>query len=221
MTNPTPEEVDHYLEEALLEPDDMLETIARRAQKAGLPEHQVSRLQGEFLTIITRAIKAERVLEIGTLAGYSTICLARGLDKEGVVVTLECDPLAIEVAQKAFKEIRFWRNVQLFKGQAIETLNSMIEEGYAPFDLIFIDADKPSNPAYLEAALKLSRPGTLIIGDNVVREGAVADGASQDPKVQGVRTFLDAMRNNPNLLVTALQTVGSKGHDGFSMALVI
>jgi predicted O-methyltransferase YrrM len=221
MTMPSPQDVDAYFEATLLEPDEILETILRRMKKAGLPAHNVSPLQGEFLTILTRAMKAERVLEIGTLAGYSTICLARGLDKDGVIVTIECDPTAIEAAKKQFKQCRYWRNIQLFEGDASVKLQGMIDFGYAPFDLIFIDADKPSNPAYLEYALKLSKPGTLIIGDNVVRDGAVADATSTDPKVIGVRTFLDAMRQNPNLLVTAIQTVGSKGHDGFSMALVI
>lgn len=218
---PTPQDVDAYFEATLLEADEVLETIVRRAKKAGLPDHHVSPLQGQFLTIITRAIKAQRILEIGTLAGYSTLCLARGLDKDGVIVTLENDPKAIAAAEKEFKQHRPWRNIQLHKGDAISSLNSMVEFGYAPFDLIFIDADKPSNPAYLAAALKLSRPGTVIIGDNVVRDGAVADATSSDPKVQGVQTFLQAMRDNPNLIVTAMQTVGSKGHDGFSMALVV
>ena len=218
---PSPQDIDAYFEATLLEPDETLQTIMRRAKKAGLPDRHVSPLQGEFLTILTRAMKAERVLEIGTLAGYSTICLARGLDKDDVIITLENDPKAIAAAEKEFKQHRYWRNIQLFKGDAISSLNNMIDYGYAPFDLIFIDADKPSNPAYLEAALKLSKPGTLIIGDNVVRDGAVANGNSTDPKVIGVRTFLEAMRQNPNLLVTAMQTVGSKGHDGFSMALVI
>jgi predicted O-methyltransferase YrrM len=221
MTQPSPQDVDAYFEATLLEPDEVLETIVRRAKKAGLPDHHVSPLQGAFLTILTRAVKAERVLEIGTLAGYSTICLARGLEKDGVIITLENDPQAIAAAEKEFKRHRYWRNIQLYKGEAINSLNNMIVHEYEPFDLIFIDADKPSNPAYLEAALKLSKPGTLIIGDNVVRDGAVADATSKDPKVQGVRTFLEAMRQNPNLLVTAMQTVGSKGHDGFSMALVV
>lgn len=221
MINHSPQDVDAYFEATLLGPDEVLDTIVRRAKKAGLPDHHVSPLQGQFLTILTRAIKAERVLEIGTLAGYSTICLARGLDKDGVIVTLENDLKAIAVAEKAFKVCRYWRNIQLFKKDALVCLNSMIADDFAPFDLIFIDADKPSNPAYLAAALKLSKPGTIIIGDNVVRDGRVADGASTDPKVQGVRTFLDAMGQNRNLIVTAMQTVGSKGHDGFSMALVV
>jgi predicted O-methyltransferase YrrM len=221
MIKHSPQGVDAYFEATLLGPDEVLDTIVRRAKKAGLPDHHVSPLQGQFLTILTRAIKAERILEIGTLAGYSTICLARGLDKDGVIVTLENDLKAIAVAEKAFKVYRYWRNIQLYKNDALVSLNSMIDDEYAPFDLIFIDADKPSNPAYLAAALKLSKPGTIIIGDNVVRDGAVADANSTDPKVQGVRTFLDAMGQNRNLIVTAMQTVGSKGHDGFSMALVV
>lgn len=221
MTKPTPEAVDTYLEATLLEPNETLETIARRAKKAGLPDHAVSPLQGQFLTILARAVKAMRVLEIGTLAGYSTMCFAFGMRKGGVILTLESDPKAIVVAKKAFKHLENWRNIQLIEGDAKQSLGNLILNGYAPFDIIFIDADKPSNPAYLNAALKLSKVGTLIIGDNVIREGAVADAVSIDPKVQGVRTFLDAQGKNRKLIATAMQTIGAKGYDGFSMAIVV
>jgi predicted O-methyltransferase YrrM len=221
MTNLSPEAVDAYFEQTLLGPDKTLDETRRRGIKAGLPDHAVSPLQGEFLTIITKAIGAKRVLEIGTLAGYSTICLARGIGRDGVIITLESDPKAIAVATKTFKTIRGDFFIRMIEGDAVKSLAAMIEDDVAPFDLIFIDADKPSNPVYLEYALKLSKKGTIIIGDNVVRDGAVADPNSPDPKVKGVRTFLDAMGQNQNLIVTAMQTVGSKGHDGFSMALVV
>lgn len=166
-------------------------------------------------------MKAKRVLEIGTLAGYSTMCFAQGLRKNGVIITIENDPKAIEVAEKAFKHQESWVNIQFLRGDAKEKLKDLVDFGCAPFDIIFIDADKPSNPAYLAAALKLSKAGTVIIGDNVIRDGFVADEHSTDPKVQGVRTFLDAQGKNRKLIATALQTVGSKGYDGFSMALVV
>jgi predicted O-methyltransferase YrrM len=221
MTRPTPQDIDAYFEATLLEPDRTLDETKNRGKKAGLPDHAVSPLQGRFLTIIAKAVKAKRVLEIGTMAGYSTVCFARGVGRDGVIITLENDPKAIAAATKTFKTIGGDFIIRMIEGDAVKSLYDMIKDEFAPFDLIFIDADKPNNPIYLEYALKLSRPGTLIIGDNVVREGAVADGNSTDPKVQGVRTFLEAMRQNPNLIVTAMQTVGTKGHDGFSMALVV
>ena len=221
MSGPTYQEVDAYFEATLLEPDQTLDETKNRMKKAGLPDHAVSPLQGEFLTIITKAIKAKRILEIGTMAGYSTVCFARGIGRDGVIITLENDPKAIAAATKTCKTIGGDFFIRMIQGDATDSLAEMIEDEFAPFDLIFIDADKPNNPIYLDYALKLSRPGTLIIGDNVVRDGAVVDANSTDPKVQGVRTFLEAMRQNPNLIVTAMQTVGSKGHDGFSMALVI
>ena len=221
MTMPSPEDVDAYFEATLLGPDKTLSETKNRMAKAGLPDHAVSPLQGEFLTIIARATKAKRILEIGTMAGYSTVCFARGVGRDGVIITLENDPKAIAAATKTFKTIRGDFFIRLIEGDATQSLADMISDDFAPFDIIFIDADKPNNPIYLEYALKLSKPGTLIIGDNVVRDGAVADASSTDPKVIGVRTFLQAMRDNPNLIVTAMQTVGSKGHDGFSMAFVI
>jgi predicted O-methyltransferase YrrM len=221
MSLPSPADVDSYFEATLLRPDPVLENALARSDAAGLPPHAVSPLQGQFLRILIKAMGAKRVLEIGTLGGYSTICMARALPEDGVLVSLEFDPLCVEVANRNVAEAGLASRVAILQGAATQSLNALIEASTSPFDLIFIDADKPNNPAYLEAALKLSRPGTLIIGDNVVREGAVADSHSPDPKVQGVRTFLDATGQNRSLIATALQTVGSKGHDGFSMALVV
>ena len=221
MTKIMHEDVDAYFEATLLEFDPALNAALENSDASGLPQHAVSPLQGQFLQILVRATKASRILEIGTLGGYSTICMARALPKGGKLVTLEFDAICAQVATANIAAAGLSGCVSVLQGAAINSLTSMIEGGEAPFDFIFIDADKPSNPAYLEAVLKLSKPGTLIIGDNVVRDGAVTDTDSTDPKVQGVRTFLEAMRQNPNLLVTAMQTVGSKGHDGFSMALVV
>jgi predicted O-methyltransferase YrrM len=221
MSDLTPRAVDAYLQTVLLHSDAALDLAHARGLAAGLPDHAVSPLQGQFLTILTRATKAKRVLEIGTMAGYSTICFAQGLDEDGVVITLEVDKRCVAVANQTFQDTGLCAHIQLMAGDAHTTLLDLIERGTPPFDIIFIDADKPSNPAYLDAALKLSKAGTLIIGDNVVREGAVADAASTDPKVTGVRTFLNATGQSQQLIATALQTVGCKGYDGFSVALVV
>jgi len=160
------------------------------------------------------------VLEIGTLGGYSTIWLARALPPGGRVITLEADPVCAEVARINIERAGLADRIEIRVGRAADSLPQLLAEGAGPFDFIFIDADKPSNPLYLEWALKLSRPGTAIIGDNVVRHGAVADPHSTDANVQGVRRFLELMAAEPRLSATALQTVGSKGWDGFSLAIV-
>lgn len=160
------------------------------------------------------------MLEIGTLGGYSTIWLARALPEGGKLVTLESDPECAEVARGNIERAGLAEVVEIRVGRALDTLPELAEEGYGPFDVVFIDADKPSNPDYLAWSLKLTRPGSLIIADNVVRDGEVVDGASDDPKVQGVRRFTELVAAEPTLTATALQTVGSKGHDGLMMALV-
>jgi predicted O-methyltransferase YrrM len=218
---PAPADVDAYLEATLLQPDSVLASALSRSERAGLPPHAVSALQGQFLHILIKAIGAHRVLEIGTLGGYSTICMARALANNGVLISLEHDRVCVEIATQNVADAGLASCVNIIEGVATVSLETLVKTATPPFDLIFIDADKPNNPTYLEAALKLSRPGTIIIGDNVVRDGAVADAHSIDPKVQGVRTFLDAMGHNRFLVATALQTVGSKGYDGFSMALVV
>jgi predicted O-methyltransferase YrrM len=221
MTFPSPSDVDTYFEATLLAPDAILERALARSDAVGLPQHAVSPLQGQFLQILVKAFGAKRILEIGTLGGYSTICMARALPNDGVLVSLESEPICVEVATTNIAEAELSQRVTIVPGAALSSLSQMIDTKIEPFDFIFIDADKPSNLAYLEAAMKLSRVGTLIIGDNVVRDGAVADAQSKDPKVIGVRAFLDAQGQNRSLIATALQTVGSKGHDGFSMALVV
>lgn len=210
--------VDQYITDRLLPPDPVLDGVLRANAAAGLPAIDVAPNQGKLLHIFARMVNARRVLEIGTLGGYSTIWLARALSAGGVVVTLESEPRHAEVARSNLKTAGLLDAVDLRVGPALETLPQLPAD--QPFDLIFIDADKPNNPFYLEWALKLSRPGTVIIGDNVVRGGAVVDSASADPSIQGVRRFYDLISNEPRLTATAVQTVGFKGWDGFSIAIV-
>jgi predicted O-methyltransferase YrrM len=203
------EDVDRHLERLLVPP---LEEF----DPAGLPPHEVTPLQGRLLELLARLAGARSILELGTLGGYSTIWLARGLAEGGRLVTLEASPEYARVAQANLERAGLTGVVDLRVGPAIETLPEL--EG--PFDLIFIDADKRSNPEYLDEALRLSRPGTLIVADNVVRAGAVADPAADDDSVTGVRRFLELVGAHPRLDATAIQTVGAKGWDGFALALV-
>lgn len=187
-------------------------------QRAGLPAFDVAANQGQFLALLVRMVRAQRVLEIGTLGGYSTIWMARELPEYGELLTLEADPHHAAVARENLRLAGVYKQVTLREGPALQTLESLGDR--PPFDLIFIDADKPSNPDYLRWALRYSRAGTLIIGDNVVRDGEVANPHSEDDRVQGVRRFIEMMADDPRLTVTALQTVGSKGWDGFTLAWV-
>lgn len=211
--------VDNYLVSHLVEDDPVLQQVLANNHQAGLPAHDVAPNQGKLLALFAQITGAQKVLEIGTLGAYSTIWLARALPALGKVVTLEADPHHARVAQTNIDLAGLREKITLHTGPASETLPTLTAE--APFDLIFIDADKPSNPLYLEWALKLSKPGTLIIGDNVVRDGAVVDPHSDDARVQGVRRFIAMIEQEPRLSATALQTVGSKGWDGFVLARVI
>ncbi|AOF02223.1 O-methyltransferase [Serratia marcescens] len=211
-------QVDRYIADSLVEQDDaLLQALAANAA-AGLPAHDVAPNQGKLLQLFARMINAKRILEIGTLGGYSTIWLARALPADGTLVTLEADENHAAIARQNIARAGLAGQVELRVGPALAHLPAL--QVLAPFDLIFIDADKPSNPDYLRWALKLARPGTVIIGDNVVRDGAVTDAASTDARVQGVREFFTMMAAEPRLSATALQTVGSKGWDGFSLAIV-
>jgi predicted O-methyltransferase YrrM len=187
---------------------------------ADLPSIDVSPLQGRFLEIVVRMIGARRVLEIGTLGGYSTICLARGLPADGRVVTLEFEPRHADVARANIAHAGLASRVEVRVGPALESLPVLEADGVDPFDLVFIDADKQNNDAYLRWALRLSRPGTIIICDNIVRHGRIIDPASEDPGVQGTRRFLDLVAAEPRLRATAIQTVGTKGWDGFAILIV-
>jgi predicted O-methyltransferase YrrM len=211
-------QVDRYIVDCLVEQDDPLLQALDANSAAGLPNHDVAPNQGKLLQLFARMVNARRILEIGTLGGYSTIWLARALPPDGTLVTLEANERHAAVARRNVANAGLSAQVALRVGPALLSLPQLQAE--APFDLIFIDADKPGNPDYLQWALRLSRPGTAIVGDNVVRNGAVTDAASKDASVQGVRRFFDMMAQEPRLSATALQTVGSKGWDGFSLAIV-
>jgi predicted O-methyltransferase YrrM len=201
-------------------PDAALDAALRDSEAAGLPSISVAPNQGKFLHLLARIMGARKILEIGTLAGYSTIWLARALPAAGRLITLEAEPKHAEIARANIVRAGLEAIVELRLGRAIDTLPQLVFEGVGPFDLIFIDADKPSYPDYLKWAIKLSRRGTLIIADNVIRKGAVADPSSSDAKVLGARRFNELLAAEPRMSATAVQTVGIKGHDGFAIALV-
>ncbi len=212
--------VDDYLVEKLV-PADAALTAAREANaEAKLPAIDVSPAQGKFLYLLAKIHGARRILEVGTLGGYSTIWLARALPEGGRLVTLEIEKRHADVALKNIERAGVAARVELRLAPAAESLAALVKEGAEAFDLIFIDADKPNNPVYLEWALRLARPGTVLIVDNVIREGAVIEAESTDASVRGTRKLFDLMAANPRLDATALQTVGSKGYDGFVMAVV-
>ncbi|KPV61044.1 methyltransferase [Paenibacillus sp. A3] len=209
-----------YITEKLIPHDSVLEQVLSTNRQAGLPPIDVSAAQGKLLQLFVRMQNAKRILEIGTLGGYSTIWMARALPADGRLVTLELDPRHAEVAQANLSLAQVEGVVEIRVGNALEQLAKLEEEGAAPFDLIFIDADKPNNPGYLKWALRLSRPGTVIIGDNVIRGGEITNEASTDPRVNGVREFYDLLAQEDRISATAIQTVGSKGYDGFVLGIV-
>jgi len=214
-------QVDNYFGDLLLPADDALNDALKTNERAGLPQIDVTRLQGRFLEFLVRISGARCILEIGTLGGYSTIWLARALPGDGRIVSLELDPHHAEIARRNLENAGLLDSVDLIIGPAIETLPTLKNSAAAPFDLIFIDADKQGYPDYLRWALKLSRPGTVIVADNVVREGKVVDPKSEDPNVLGVRRFTEMLAAEPRLSSTVLQTVGTKGYDGFALAIVL
>jgi predicted O-methyltransferase YrrM len=213
--------VDRYISDLLVLPDAALDAALQASEAAGLPPINVSPPQGKLLHLLARALGAHAILEIGTLGGYSTIWLSRALSTGGRLITLEADQKHADVARANIAHAGLTGTVELRIGRAIDTLPQLAAEGRGPFDLIFIDADKPSYPDYLPWALKLSRLGTLIIADNVIRKGEVVNAASADARVQGVRRFNELLAAEPRVSATAIQTVGGKGYDGFAIALVI
>jgi len=212
--------VDDYITSSVVGHDAVLEGALERSAAAGLPAISVSPAQGKLLFLLARAMRARRILELGTLGGYSTIWLARALPRGGRVVTLELEPTHGAVARDNLRRANLARRVDIRVGPALETLDQLIADGVKPFDLIFIDADKPRIPDYYERALALSSPGSVIIVDNVVRDGKLADASSDDANVQGVRAFHDLLAHDDRVSATTIQTVGTKGYDGFTLAVV-
>ena len=218
---PNPAAVDAYIVERLIPADAALGAALAANADAGLPSIGVSAAQGKMLHLFARMVGARRILEVGTLGGYSTIWLALALPDEGRLVTLEIDSHHAAVARANIDRAGVGDRVEIRIGRAIDTLAAMITAGETVFDFVFIDADKPSNVAYLEAVLALVSPGATIVIDNVVRSGAVTDASSADPAVQGTRALFDAVAAEPRLTATAIQTVGAKHWDGFLLARVI
>jgi predicted O-methyltransferase YrrM len=198
----------------------VLDAALQASADAGLPPIAVTANQGKLLHLLALVSRARSILEIGTLGGYSTIWLARALPSEGCLITLEADPKHAKVAQANLERAGLAEVVEIRLGAALDTLPKLAAESKGPFDLVFIDADKPSIPEYLSWALELSRPGSLIVIDNVVRDGKVADQASKDANVQGVRRANELLASDPRVTATALQTVGTKGYDGLAIAFV-
>lgn len=212
--------VDDYIVDKLVDESDELEAALSANQTAGLPAIDVSAAQGKFLNLMVTITRARRVLEIGTLGGYSTIWMAQALPADGDLVTLEYDPHHAEVARGNIARAGLSEKVRVIAGAAAETLPQLAAENPTLFDFIFIDADKPSNPIYLDWAIRLGRQGAVIILDNVIRDGQVIEPQSADPRVVGTRAAFDMIATNPRLRATALQTVGSKGWDGFAMMVL-
>ncbi len=212
--------IDAFLEERLTPSDPILDAALAASAAAGLPPIQVSPCQGKLLQVLAQLIGARNILEVGTLGGYSTIWLGRALSPQGHLVTLEINPQHADVAVGNIRRAGLSNVVEVRVGPALESLARLAAERSGPFDLIFIDADKPGTPGYFDWALKLSRRGSLIIVDNVIRKGALLDEGNSDPAVQGMRRFLQALGSEPRVVATAIQTVGSKGYDGFALALV-
>jgi predicted O-methyltransferase YrrM len=210
------DKVDRYFDEKLVHSDEALSAALEASDKAGLPAISVSPSHGKLLWILARLVNAKRILEIGTLGGYSAIWLARALPADGRLVTLEAVDKHARVARANIERAKLGSKVEILVGRALDTLPSL----QGPFDLSFIDADKQSNPEYFTWALKLSRPGSLIVVDNVVRDGKVVDARSRDASVQGVRRLNDLLATEKRVSATAIQTVGAKGYDGFAVALV-
>jgi predicted O-methyltransferase YrrM len=212
--------VDQYLVEHLVPSDAVLDAALAASREADLPPINVAPNQGKLLSLLARIQGAQRILEVGTLGGYSTIWLARALPPTGRLITLELNPNHADVARKNISRAGFDELVQVRVGPALDTLAELVEKREPKFDFVFIDADKQSIPEYLDFALQLTRPGSVIVVDNVVRKGAVVDAQSPDGSVQGVRRFNEKLAKLSSVSATAVQTVGSKGYDGFALIRV-
>ena len=220
MTKDVWEAVDKYFDEMLIPHDSALDDALAAASAENLPAIQVSSVQGKLLHLLARIMGARNILEIGTLGGYSTIWMARALPEGGRIITLEADPKHAEVAQKNFARAGVENKIELRLGKALDTLPKVAADGRDPFDMFFIDANKSNMPEYFEWSLKLARKGSVIIADNVVREGAVLDARSKDADIQGIRRFLEMVGKEKRVSGTALQTVSTKSYDGFALVLV-
>lgn len=217
---PTAPAVDRYLTDMLVNEDEALRLARESSAETTAPGIEITPAQGAFLALIAQFAGARRVLEFGTLAGYSTIWLARAVGPEGHVVSCELSEQNAAVARRNLERAGVSEQVDILVGPALDSARKLAQDGAEPFDLVFVDADKPNNPGYLEQAVQLGRPGTVIIVDNVVRGGAIVDAASEDPNVIGVRALMDALHDDPRIDATALQTVGLKGWDGFALARI-
>lgn len=213
-------QVDRYVEDKLIPSDPVLEAVLANNQQANLPPIDVAPNQGKLLQLLLWMRKGKRVLEIGTLGAYSTIWMAHVLPEDGKLITLELDPHHAAIAHRNLELAGLDHLVEIRVGDALLQLEKMKVEEEGPFDFIFIDADKPNNPSYLKYALQLSHPGTVIIGDNVIREGEIINHHSTDPRIHGVRQFYDILSNEKQISATAIQTVGRKGYDGFVIGIV-
>lgn len=214
------EQVDHYIGNLVGGEDEVLRATDRSIKEANIPPISVSANQGKFLHVLAKTCNAKRILEIGTLAGYSTIWMGRALPKDGKLITLEFDPLHARVAKANIERAGLTRTVDIRIGKAIDLLPQLVEKGEGPFDMIFIDADKPPYTEYFQWSLKLSRPGTLIVADNVIRDGKVLDLTTNDEMVKGVQRFNTFLASSKAVTATIIQTVGSKMHDGMALAVV-
>jgi len=212
--------VDSYIEQTLAKQDDALLAALKDSDAAGLPSISVAPNQGKLLQILVQASSSKNVLELGTLGGYSSIWLARGLPVGGKLVTLELSPKHADVARRNFARAGLADRVEVRVGHALDSLAKLVEEGRGPFDFVFIDADKETYPEYFTAVIELARVGTLIVIDNVIRQGAVADANSTDPRVLGVRQLNERIASEPRVTATSVQTVGTKGYDGLAFVLV-
>jgi predicted O-methyltransferase YrrM len=212
--------VDEYLVSQFLPADSALEEALSQSAAAGLPPISVAPNQGKFLELLSKIQRSRRILEVGTLGGYSTIWLARSLPSDGALVSLELEPVHAEVARKNIERAGLAHVVDIRVGPASTSLQDLIDKEVQPFDFIFIDADKEGYPQYLELSLRLSRPGTVIVADNVVRDGEIVNTNTSDERVRGARRFLELAAANERVEGTAVQTVGSKGYDGFALLVV-
>ena len=213
-------EVDRYLVDVVVKPDAALRSARDASAAAGLPAIEVSPPQGKLLTVLALARGARRILEIGTLGGYSAIWLARALPPGGCLITIEAQPEHARVARENFARAGVADSIELREGRGADVLAQLAAEGCEPFDFVFIDADKPGYVDYFDWALRLSRVGTVILADNVVRKGAVLDPHAEDANAQAARRFNERLGSEPRVTATVLQTVGAKGHDGFALAVV-